>query len=113
MAIPETILSEFNQEMATTRKVLERIPGDKLDWKPHEKSWSMRDLATHLANLPQWIDFAINQDSLDLAPPGAEPPRVKPVGSQAELLERFDKAVTSARATLGGTTDAHMMKSWT
>jgi len=113
MAIREAMLPEFDQEMATTRKVLDRVPEDKLGWKPHEKSWPMGDLATHLVNLPEWVGVAINQDSLDLAPPGGEAPRAKPVSSHAEMLKRFDKAVAAARATLAETSDEHLLKPWT
>ena len=113
MAIREAMLPEFDQEMATTRKVLDRVPEDKLGWKPHEKSWPMGDLATHLVNLPECVDIAIKQDSLDLAPPGAEPQRAKPVTSHAEMLERFDKAVAAARATLAEASDEHLLKPWT
>jgi hypothetical protein len=100
MAIREAMLPEFDQEMATTRKVLERIPADKLNWKPHDKSWPMGDLATHLCNLPEWVGITLKQDSLDLAPPGGEAPRAKPIESQAEILTRFDQAVMAARALL-------------
>src|SRR5262245_27124774 len=113
MAIREAMLPEFDQEMATTRKVLDRVPEDKLGWKPHEKSWPMGDLATHLVNLPEWVGIALNQDSFDLAPPGAEPQRAKPANSHAEILERFDKAVAAARATLAAASDEHLLKPWT
>ena len=113
MAIREAMLPEFDQEMNTTRKVLERVPTDKLRWKPHEKSSAMGDLAVHLSNLPDWVGLTLNQDSFDLAPPNAEPPRAKPAESQAEILERFDQAVTRARATLANSGDEHMMKPWT
>ena len=113
MAIREALLPEFDQEMATTRKVLDRVPEDKLGWKPHEKSSSVGDLATHLVNLPEWVGIAIKQDSLDLAPPGGEAPRAKPVTSHAEMLERFDKAVAAARTALAEVSDEHLMKPWT
>src|SRR5437870_4166737 len=113
MVMAEAMLSEFNNEMATTRRVLERVPADKLGWKPHEKSWAMAELATHLTNLPQWVGLAINHDSFDLAPPGAEPLRAKPANSHAEILERFDQAVSAARAALAKAGDEHMLKPWT
>lgn len=113
MALHEGMLPEFDQEMRTTRKLLERVPTDKLRWQPHEKSSAMGDLATHLANLPEWVGITLNQDSFDLAPPNAEPPRTKPAESQAEILERFDQAVSRARATLANSTDEQMMKLWT
>jgi uncharacterized damage-inducible protein DinB len=113
MALREAMLPEFDQEMRTTRKVLERVPTDRLRWKPHEKSSAMGDLAVHLANLPDWVGITLNQDSFDLAPPNAEPPRTKPADSQEEILERFDQSVTRARATLANSSDEHMMKPWT
>jgi uncharacterized damage-inducible protein DinB len=113
MAIRDSILPEFDQEMATTRRVLDRVPEDKLDWKPHEKSYAMTDLATHLCNLPDWIGIALGQDSFDIAPPGGEPPRAKPARSHTEILSRFDQAVATARAKLSQATDDNLMQPWT
>ena len=73
----------------------------------------MGDLATHLTNLPEWVGIAINQDSLDLAPPSGEAPRAKPISSHAEMLERFDQAVAAARVALAGASDEHLMQPWT
>ena len=69
MAIREAMLPEFDREMAITRKVLERVPGDKLGWKPHEKSGTMLWLAGHVANIPTWTVITINQDVLDIGGP--------------------------------------------
>jgi uncharacterized damage-inducible protein DinB len=60
MSISDTILPEFDQEMANTRKTLERVPEDKFDWKPHEKSMAMGGLATHLTNIPTWTTYTLN-----------------------------------------------------
>ncbi|HET9532927.1 MAG TPA: DinB family protein, partial [Blastocatellia bacterium] len=97
MGLSKSLLPEFDHEMANTRKTLERVPEERLDWKPHEKSTSMRGLATHIANLPTWAVHAINRESLDMAPPGEPPLRVEPAGSVKEVLERFDQSVASAR----------------
>jgi uncharacterized damage-inducible protein DinB len=113
MSISASLLPEFDQEMANTRKALERIPDDKFDWKPHEKSWAMGGLATHLANLPIWTVFTINQDSLDLAPPSGESFTVEPKNSRQELLEDFDKNVAAARDAIAGASDEEMLKPWT
>jgi len=114
MALREAMLPEFDQEMSTTRKVLERVPTDKLRWKPHEKSFAMGELAAHLANLPDCVGITLNQDSFDLAPSNAEPVQApKPADSQEEIVKRFDQAVTRARATLADSSDEHMMKLWT
>ena len=76
MRLSDTLLPEWDHEMANTRKTLERVPDEKLDWKPHEKSSAMGALATHLANIPTWAIHTLTKDSLDLAPVGEPPPRV-------------------------------------
>jgi uncharacterized damage-inducible protein DinB len=106
-------MPEFDQEMANTRKALERIPDDKFDWKPHEKSWAMGGLATHLANLPIWTVYTINQDSLDLAPPGGGSLRAEEKNSRQEILEDFDKNVAAARDAIAGASDEELLKPWT
>jgi hypothetical protein len=75
MPMNQYLLPEFDQEMANTRKVLERLPDDRLDFKPHPKSWQMKDLATHVANLPTWVGETVNRDQLDIAPRGQPPSR--------------------------------------
>ena len=72
MAIAQSLLPEFDVEMANTRKTLERVPDSKFDWQPHQKSGSMGWLAGHLANLPLWAAVTLQQDSLDLEPPGRQ-----------------------------------------
>ena len=66
-AIQDALLAEYDHEIATTRKLLERLPDDKLAWKPHEKSMSLGGLATHLGNIPNWGDTILNDASFDLA----------------------------------------------
>ena len=112
MSISESLLPEFDQEMTNTRKALERVPDDKFDWKPHEKSMALGGLATHLANLPNWTVFTINQDSLDIAPPGEEPFKLEQKNSRQEILEDFDKNVAAARAAIAGASDEVMLKPW-
>ena len=112
MAISNALLPEFDNEMANTRKTLERVPDDKSAWKPHEKSSTMGNLAGHLANLPSWASLAIRQDSLDLAPDGV-PITNPPLNSQAEILETFDKNVAGARAAIAGASDEQLFQSWT
>ena len=113
MGLSHALLPEFDLEMANTRKSLERIPEDKLDWKPHQKSWAMGGLATHLANLPSWAVLTINQDSFDMAPPGAPAAKLPQAGSLKETLETFDKNVAAARAAMEGASDEHLFKLWT
>jgi len=112
MSISASLLPEFDQEMANTRKALERIPDDKFDWKPHEKSGTMGWLANHLANLPSWTVYTINQDSLDLAPTDGESIKWEGKGSRQELLDYFDKNVGAARAAIAEASDEEFLKSW-
>ena len=112
MPISQMLLPEFDHEMANTRKTLDRVPDDKLDWKPHEKSFSLGGLATHLANIPSWTAYTFDRDELDIAPPGEPPSRLTEVKSHAELLEAFDKNVTAARAALTSASDEHWQGKW-
>jgi len=109
MSVVDSLLPEFDHEMTTTRKLLERVPEDRLDWKPHAKSTSLGGLATHVANLPTWGSITVNETELDLAESGvAELARTR-----AELLARFDANVASARAALASKSDAELMAPWT
>jgi len=112
MKIAETLLPEFDQEMANTRKTLERVPAAKFSWKPHPKSFEMGSLAAHLANMAQWANLTLTSDSFDYAPPGAEPYKTPQFKSTEELVAAFDKAVTDARSALASTDDAAMMAPW-
>jgi len=112
MPIKDALLREFDQEMANTRKVLERCPEDKFGWKPHAKSFSMASLATHLANMTGWTVATIAKDSFDISPPGAPPYKEEPVATRKELLERFDKNTANAHTAIAGATDDQFMASW-
>jgi uncharacterized damage-inducible protein DinB len=108
----DALLPEFDHEMVNTRRVLERVPDDRLDWRPHPKSWAMGALATHVATLPSWTVETFNREELDLMPGGKEAPKAPEAKSQAELLSRFDDNVAKARAALSGATDAAFFQSW-
>jgi uncharacterized damage-inducible protein DinB len=112
MALSDALLPEFDVEMANTRKTLERIPDDRFDWKPHQKSYPMGGLATHLANIPSWAVETINRDSLDLAPDGGEPLTAPPLHSRREVLEAFDKNIAAARSAIAGASDEQLLGSW-
>jgi uncharacterized damage-inducible protein DinB len=113
MGLSESLLPEFDNEMAGTRKTLERVPIEKFDWKPHEKSTAMGGLATHVSNIPTWVGYTIDQDSLDLAPGGKPLPPAERAKSQGELLASFDANVTKARAAIAGASDEELFKPWT
>jgi uncharacterized damage-inducible protein DinB len=111
MTIAELLLPEVDQELATTRRVLERVPDDRLGWKPHDKSWSMRDLSSHVVNLIKWTGFTMDQTEFDLA---AVPPEQvnAAAASRAQLLEWFDANAAAARQALGKS-DADYFVPWT
>jgi uncharacterized damage-inducible protein DinB len=98
--------------MAGTRKTIERIPDDKLDWKAHPKSNTIGWVAAHLANIVKWTDYTLTSDSLDIAPPGKEPMRTPVPSSIAEILETFDKNLAISRAKLVEASDEELMKPW-
>ncbi len=113
MALNEALLPEFDKEMANTRKSLDRVPDDKFDWKPHAKSMTFRQLATHVASIPGWGAQIFATDSLDVAPVGAPPYQPPVVNSRQDLLELFDRDAAKAREALKGATDAQLMETWT
>ena len=108
MTINETFIGELRQEAATTRKVLERIPAEKFDWKPHEKSMTMGRLATHVADIFGWFSATLETDELDFALGYEEP---KPATSE-ELVDIFDKNVAAAIETLKNTSDETFGRNW-
>jgi uncharacterized damage-inducible protein DinB len=112
MAIKDALLPEFDHEMGTTRRLLERVPEADFDWKPHEKSMTLGRLSGHLANIPTWCTVILDGTLLDLAtlPPDRRPP--SPV-SRAALLEEFDAKTKAARAALAQRTDQEFMVPWT
>jgi len=112
MSISQALLPEFDHEMANTRKSLERVPDDKFGWKPHEKSMPMGNLAVHLATLPGWTVQTLQQESLDLAPPGGEPFKLPEAKNTEEVVALFDKHVAEARSVLAEATDEQLMKPW-
>jgi len=110
--IRDALLPEFDQEMAATRKVLERCPEDKFGWKPHPKSFAMGALATHIVNMVGWTTDTMLKDSFDIAPPGAPPYKEDPLTSRAELMARFDRNAAAARAALAGAGDEQFAQPW-
>jgi uncharacterized damage-inducible protein DinB len=106
--IVDALLPEFDHEMTTTRKLLERVPDGKLEWKPHAKSMSLGALATHVATIPHWGEITLTQSEIDLGGAGT----AELVRSRTELLARFDKNVAATRSALLGKSDAELMAPW-
>ena len=112
MAMRDALLPEFDHEMGTTRRLLERTPADKFDWKPHDKSMSLGQLAAHIANIPHWMDAILQHTVFDIAT-APEDTRPRTPESVAWLLSDFDTKVKTARAGLTNTGDAEMFTPWT
>jgi uncharacterized damage-inducible protein DinB len=108
MALADTLLPEFDHEMGATRKVLERVPDDKHEWKPHPKSFSLGALATHVANLPTWGTETLTKSEIDVS----GNPTVSALASTADILAAFDRNVAAARSALAGKTDAELAAMW-
>jgi uncharacterized damage-inducible protein DinB len=113
MTYAETILPEFDQEMANTRKVLERIPEDKLEWRAHPRSNTIGWNANHLADLPNWLVQTLTRPSLDIAPVGGERYPFPTLTSRREILDLFDRNVAAARAAIAAVKDEEMSQPWT
>jgi len=112
MTIGQSLLPEFDQEMQNTRKVLERCPDEKWNWKPHEKSGTLGWLVGHVANMVSWLPYTVQTEELDYAPVGGpswEPPKIT---NRKEALAEFDKNVADAKSALQSVSDAEMMKNW-
>ena len=109
MSIAQSLLPEFDQEMTNTRKMLERIPENKLDYKPDPKSMSMGALASHLVEMAGWLPAMVQTPELDI------PADFKPflATSRKQLLDKFDDNVTKSRAALAGLGDEALMQNWT
>jgi uncharacterized damage-inducible protein DinB len=112
MAIVDALLPEFDHEMGTTRRVLDRVPENEFAWRPHEKSMTLGQLAGHLANLPYWCRMILEGTSYDLSAPGHER-RAEVPASRAELVKNFDDKVSAARGVLVRMTDPELMVYWT
>jgi uncharacterized damage-inducible protein DinB len=108
MAIAQALLPEFDHEMATTRKMLERFPEDKAEWRPHDTCMTLGRLAGHVSELAGWVVPTIHQDKLTLDP------NYKPnvVTSREATLKQFDETVKTSRAALAGASDEALMKPW-
>lgn len=109
MAFTDALLPEFDREMGTTRKLLERLPDDRLGWKPHEKSMTLGRLATHVAEIPQWGQRLLSSDELNIT--GNYTPHQET--SREAILAIFDKETGEMRRMLAGTTDGELMAPWT
>ena len=112
MALKDAFLPEYDHEMGTTRRLLERLPEADLAWKPHEKSFTLGQLASHIANIPHWLDATFDVTVFDVASLG-EDARPKQPTSVADILTAFDANAKKGRQKIDAQTDATMFVQWT
>ena len=108
MTLSATLLPEFDQEMATTRRVIERVPSEKGEWKPHERSFSLAHLTQLVATMPGWITKTVTGEDIDLAGGGSG----YSTQSTESLLSQFDRHVTEARAAIEAASDDDFALPW-
>lgn len=107
MPIVDTLLPEYEREMALTRRVLERVPGDRFDWRPHPKSMALGTLVGHIAEMANW-SHVLTHTEMDVATLQAP----QPATTREELLGRFDANTAATRASVTGKTDGELMAVW-
>ena len=106
-------LAAFDHVVAGSKTVLQAVPEDCLDWRPHEKSWTLGELATHLANLPNWTMPTLASPEFDIAPSEGAPPRMAAFTTTAELLDALDTSSAAARAAIEGCSEEDLAGPWT
>jgi uncharacterized damage-inducible protein DinB len=112
MGFADSFLPEFDQEMANTRKVLERIPEDKLDWRAHPKSNTIGWNANHIAEIPGWVEGTLGQTAWDIDPVEGERYQSPKLTTRKEILELFDKNVGAARKAIAAVKDEELGQIW-
>src|ERR1700744_5309666 len=109
MEIIPMLLKEMEQEAQTTHKMLERVPDDKFDWRPHQKSMNIRSLSTHIAELPSWVSMVLTTSEFDFAAAPYEPALIN---NTTELLKMLEKSLAECKAELEKTNEAELLKIW-
>ena len=113
MSYAASILPEFDEELAKTRTVIERVPEDKFDWRAHAKSQTLGWIANHLADIPSWVEGTLTTTEWDFSPPGGPAYQTPTLSSRAAVLDMFDANVAAARAAIEAVDDAAMGEPWT
>jgi len=109
MTVLELLMQEFEQETLTSRKMISRVPDDKFSWKPHPKSMDLKTLSTHVADLPTWIEMAMNTEELDFATAPYAPAQVN---STKDLVDYFEKNIVIGRKALESADPAKFEEPW-
>ncbi len=109
MTLSQTLLAELERESKTTRSILEKVPTEHLDYKPHEKSYKMGALAGHISEIPSWLDLMLNADELDFATMNYTPPVIK---VNADIMKLFEENLAKGKAELEKATDEKFNGTW-
>jgi uncharacterized damage-inducible protein DinB len=109
MKLNELLAAELDREAVSTRKVLERVPEGKNDWKPHEKSMPLGYLATIVATIPSWLEMVVRMDEIDINPPGGSKYKSPDWSTRKELLDSFEASLKKGREVLKATSDDHLL----
>jgi uncharacterized damage-inducible protein DinB len=112
MELKTFFLRLLEQEAAMSRKVLERVPEGRNDWKPHQKSMALGSLAALVAAMPGWVAFMVQRDELDFEAADSDQFRSKPVSTRAKLVRLLEENTAQARRALEGTDEAHLLRHW-
>ena len=112
MKMTEMLLAELEREIPASRRVLERVPDGRADWKPHEKSMPMGYLATLVATMPGWMEMMVHQNELDVAPKGGSDYKPPELRTASDFVAALEASAAKARAAQSGTTDAHLQTAW-
>lgn len=112
MNMTKEYVAQLDDEVKRTRHALERVPEGKDDWKPHDKSMPLGRLAGLVAQMPMWFAMVINQDELDLSPPGGGKFEQKPMRTPAELVKALEEGAAQGRKSLEGASEEHLQKPW-
>jgi uncharacterized damage-inducible protein DinB len=113
MNMSESLLPDFDEEMASTRKFLELVPDEKLGWKPHEKCMTMGQLAWHVSDMPAWCSDTLSQDTMTLCSDDYQKKVAEREGKgKKEMLAGFDKHLNDARTRLAAADDAALALRW-
>jgi uncharacterized damage-inducible protein DinB len=110
MSLIPMLIQEMDHEAQTTRKMLSRVPNDKYDWRPHEKSMTVQNLATHIAELPSWVSMVLTTSELDFASSPYEPKNIR---DTKDLLNYMEENLKNGRSELEKACESQLEESWT
>jgi uncharacterized damage-inducible protein DinB len=112
MKMTDLFAAELEREAKPSRRVMEKVPAGREDWKPHDKSMPLGRLAQLVATMPSWVTMMVNQDELDIQPPGGSKFQPQALRTSAELVQAVEETTRAAREALAATTDEHLLTPW-